>query len=156
MKITKALKIITIFFASILLTTTLHAQDLQGVSFDDYLKTFDYNERKNMKIEILEMINLYKQGMVQIIDIRFPEEYQAYSFSFIKNIPLNELPERLGELDKTKTIITICPHYDRAEIARTSLTLKGFRSKYLVEGAVGLAEYLRGDKARDFISSIKK
>ncbi len=109
-----------------------------------------------MKIEIPEMLDLYKQGTVQIIDIRFSEEYQAYNFSFIKNIPLNELPERLGELDKTKIIVTICPHYDRAEIARTYLTLKGFRSKYLVDGAVGLAEYLRGDKAKDFINAIKK
>jgi len=150
------MKLIVISFAVVLMATTLYAQDLKSVSFDDYLKSFDYKERKNMKIEIPEMLELYKQGTVQIIDIRFSEEYQAYNFSFIKNIPLNELPERLGELDKTKIIVTICPHYDRAEIARTYLTLKGFRSKYLVDGAVGLAEYLRGDKARDFINAIKK
>ncbi len=152
----KKMKLIVISFAVVLMATTLYAQDLKSVSFDDYLKSFDYKERKNMKIEIPEMLELYKQGTVQIIDIRFSEEYQAYNFSFIKNIPLNELPERLGELDKTKIIVTICPHYDRAEIARTYLTLKGFRSKYLVDGAVGLAEYLRGDKARDFINAIKK
>jgi rhodanese-related sulfurtransferase len=149
-------KMIVMSFAAVLMATTLYAQDLKSVSFDDYLKSFDYKERKNMKIEIPEMLDLYKQGTVQIIDIRFSEEYQAYNFSFIKNIPLNELPERLGELDKSKIIVTICPHYDRAEIARTYLTLKGFRSKYLVDGAVGLAEYLRGDKARDFINAIKK
>jgi len=143
-------------FAAILMVTTLYAQDLTSVFFDEYLTTFDYKERKNMKIEIPEMLELYKQGTIQIIDIRFPEEYQAYSFGFIKNIPLNELPARLGELDSTKIIVTICPHYDRAEIARTYLTLKGYRSKYLVDGAVGLAEYLRGDKAKDFINAIKK
>ena len=143
-------------FAAILMITSLYAQDLKSVSFDEYLKTFDYKERKNMKIDIPEMLELYKQGTIQIIDIRFPEEYQAYSFGFIKNIPLNELPARLGELDSTKIIVTICPHYDRAEIARTYLTLKGYRSKYLVDGAVGLAEYLRGDKAKDFINAIKK
>jgi len=149
-------KMIVTFFAAMMITTVVHAQDSQSLSFDEYLKTFDYKERKNMKIEIPEMLNLYKQGTVQIIDIRFPEEYQTYSFSFIKNISLNELPERLGELDKTKIIVTICPHYDRAEIARTYLTLKGYRSKYLVAGTVGLAEYLRGDMAKDFIDSIKK
>jgi len=150
------MKLIAMSFIAVLMATMLYAQDLKSVSFDDYLKSFDYKERKNMKIEIPEMLDLYKQGTVQIIDIRFSEEYQAYNFSFIKNIPLNELPERLGELDKTKIIVTICPHYDRAEIARTYLTLKGFRSKYLVDGAVGLAEYLRGDKAKDFINAIKK
>ena len=93
--------------------------------------------------------------MVQIIDIRFREEHQVYSFSFIKNIPLNELPDRLEELDKSKIIVTVCPHYDRAEIARTFLTLKGYESKYLVEGLLGLADYLRGDRAKDFFKEQK-
>jgi rhodanese-related sulfurtransferase len=150
------MKMFVIFFALILFTSTLYSQELQSVSFDEYLKTFNYQERKDMKIEIPEMLALYKKGTIQVIDIRFKEEYQVYNFSFIKNIPLNELPDRLDELDKTKIIVTICPHYDRAEIARTYLTLKGFRSKYLVDGAVGLAEYLRGDKARDFSMVITK
>ena len=152
----KNLSLITFSLFSLLMHTSLSAQDLQSVSFDDYLKRFDYKERKNMKVDIPEMLDLYKQGKVQIVDIRFPEEYQAYSFSFIKNIPLNELPARLGELDSSKVIVTVCPHYDRAEIARTYLTLKGFQSKYLVDGVVGLAEYLRGDKARDFIQATQQ
>ena len=123
----------------------------ENVTFENYLKSFDYQERSNMKIGIPETLHLYKLGRAQIIDIRFKEEYQAYSFSFIKNIPLNELPDRLKELDKTKIIVTVCPHYDRAEIARTYLTLKGYRSKYLVEGLLGLADYLRGDRAKDFM-----
>ena len=152
----KNLALITFSLFSLLMHTSLSAQDLQTVSFDDYLKRFDYKERKNMKIDIPEMLDLYKQGKVQIVDIRFPEEFQAYSFSFIKNIPLNELPARLAELDSSKVIVTVCPHYDRAEIARTYLTLKGFQSKYLVDGVVGLAEYLRGDKARDFIQATQQ
>ncbi len=140
----------------LLLVMPLAASAADNVTFENYLKRFDYQERKDMKIGIAEMLQLYKQGKVQIIDVRFPEEHQAYSFSFIKNIPLNELPDRLGELDKTKIIITACPHYDRAEIARTFLTLNGYRSKYLTDGLLGLAEYLRGDKAKDFIHEIKK
>lgn len=104
-----------------------------------------------MKIGIQEMLTLYKQGRVQVIDVRFLEEYQVYSFSFIKNIPLNELPSRLNELDSSKLIITVCPHYDRAELARTFLTLKDYRSRYLSDGLLGLADYLRGDRAKDFV-----
>ena len=124
----------------------------ESVSFENYLKAFDYQERRNMKIGIPEMLHLYKQGSVQIVDIRFREEHQVYSFGFMKHIPLNELPDRLKELDKSKIIVTVCPHYDRAEIARTFLTLKGYQSKYLVEGLLGLADYLRGDRAKDFIN----
>jgi rhodanese-related sulfurtransferase len=133
----------------LLMTTQVYAGE--SVSFENYLKAFDYQERRNMKIGIQEMLHLYKQGSVQIIDIRFREEHQVYSFGFIKHIPLNELPDRLKELDRSKIIVTVCPHYDRAEIARTFLTLKGYQSKYLVEGLLGLADYLRGDRAKDFI-----
>jgi rhodanese-related sulfurtransferase len=152
----KKIKFFALLLAALFVHFPLFAQEQKDISFDDYLKSFDYKERKNMKIDIPEMLELYKQGSAQIIDIRFSEEYQAYNFGFIKSIPLNELPARLAELDKNKIIVTVCPHYDRAEIARTYLTLKGYRSKYLVDGAVGLAEYLRGDKARDFINAIKK
>lgn len=147
-------KILGIAVLSIFMSAAAYAGEV--VTFENYLKAFDYQERKDMKIGIPEMLQLYTQGKVQIVDVRFPEEYQAYSFGFIKNIPLNELPDRLKELDKSKIIVTACPHYDRAEIARTFLTLKGYRSKYLIDGLLGLAEYLRGDKAKDFINEIKR
>jgi rhodanese-related sulfurtransferase len=148
------MKIVIALLFTLLSITPVHSGE--SVSFENYLRSFDYQERSNMKIGIPEMLHLYKQGSVQIVDIRFREEYQAYSFSFIKHIPLNELPDRLNELDRTKIIVTVCPHYDRAEIARTFLTLKGYRSKYLVEGLLGLADYLRGDRAKDFINDMKQ
>ena len=146
-------KIIMLLVFSIFITPVTYAKE--SVTFENYLKAFDYQERSNMKIGIPEMLQLYKQGMVQIIDVRFPEEHKVYSFSFIKNIPLNELPDRLKELDKSKIIVTVCPYYDRAEMARIFLTLKGYRSKYLVEGLLGLADYLRGDRAKDFFKEQK-
>jgi thiol-disulfide isomerase/thioredoxin len=79
----------------------------ESVTFENYLKAFDYQERSNMKIGIPEMLQLYKQGMVQIIDVRFPEEHQVYSFGFMKHIPLNELPTRLNELDSMIAIASI-------------------------------------------------
>jgi rhodanese-related sulfurtransferase len=147
------MKLFTAILFTLLITTPVYSGE--SVSFENYLRSFDYQERSNMKIGIPEMLILHKQGMVQIIDIRFREEHQVYSFGFIKNIPLNELPARLKELDRSKIIVTVCPHYDRAELARTFLTLKGYRSKYLVEGLLGLADYLRGDIAKDFINEMK-
>jgi rhodanese-related sulfurtransferase len=129
---------------------------LYAENFDSYLKHFDYNERTEMKIKSLEAIELYKMGEVEFVDIRFKEEQASWSFPFMKQIPLNELPDRLNELDKNKTIITVCPHYDRAEIARLYLTLKGYKSRYLNDGLLGLADYLRGDEAKEFIMETKK
>ena len=121
-----------------------------GLDFSSYLRAFDYQERQNMKIKAPELKKLYQQGKVQIVDIRFPEETALWGINFATRIPLNELPDRLAELDKSKIIVTACPHYDRASIARHYLTLKGYKSRYLVGGLLGLTESLRGDDAREF------
>lgn len=122
--------------------------------FSEYLTKFDYAERKEMKVKLDELVELIKEEKVEIIDIRFREEVEAWNINFIKSIPLNELPHRLDELDKDKIIVTTCPHYDRAAIARHYLTLQGFRSKYLVDGLLGFTEFLRGDNAKSFIEII--
>lgn len=121
--------------------------------FDEYLTAFTYQERKDMKIESKELVELLKKGEAQLIDIRFPEEVAAWRMGFAKNIPLNELPSRLNELDKNKLIVTACPHNDRSHIARMYLTTKGYRVRYLHDGLIGLAELLRGDAAKDFIDT---
>ena len=128
---------------------------MKEINFDTYLKEFDYQERKDMKIQMPELFELYAKGQAQIIDIRFPEEYEAWHIGFGSHIPLNELPDRLGEIDKNKTIVTMCPHYDRAEIARLFLKLKGFEARYLTDGMLKVVDYLRGDKARDYLEKLK-
>ena len=93
-------------------------------------------------------------GEAQLIDIRFKEEYEAWHMSVAKSIPLPELPQRLTEIDKSKIVVTACPHKDRAIIAMVYLKTQGYRVKYLQDGLLGLADYLRGDNARTFIQSI--
>lgn len=124
---------------------------MSRIPFDDYLRGFDYQERLDMKIQIRELFELYAQGAAQLIDIRFREEYTAWRVGIGQHIPLNELPDRLDELDQDKTIVTMCPHYDRAEIARLYLTLQGFHARYLTDGMLGIADALRGDSARDYM-----
>lgn len=68
------------------------------------------------------------------------------------SIPLADLPNNLGKLDKNKIIVTACPHKDRAIIAMTYLKTQGYQVKYLTDGLIGLAEYLRGNNAYNFIS----
>jgi len=124
-------------------------------SFDAYLRSFDYDERKAMKIQLSEMFELYAAGQAQVIDIRFKEEYEAWHIGFGQHVPLNELPDRLDELDRDKTIVTMCPHYDRAKIARLFLTLKGFNARYLTDGMLGIVDYLRGDRAKNYMEKIR-
>jgi rhodanese-related sulfurtransferase len=123
--------------------------------FSAYLSSFDYDERRAMKIGTREMLELYSEGKAQLIDIRFKDEYEAWHLGIGKNIPLNELPSRLAELDRSKLIVTMCPHSDRAGIARLYLKLKGFDARYLTDGLLGTADYLRGERAEDFMTNIK-
>jgi len=126
----------------------------QKINFESYLKNFDYQERKDMKIQIPELLELYKKNLVQLIDIRFKEEYEAWNIGFGEHIPLNELPNRLDEIDKNKIVVTMCPHYDRSSIARLFLKLNGFNARYLTDGMLGFVDYLRGDKAKDWMDDI--
>ena len=127
---------------------------IQTKDFGDYLRGFDYDERKAMKIQLPQLLKLYAEGKAQLIDIRFNEELAAWQVGIGQHIPLNELPDRLDELDRGKTIVTMCPHYDRAEIARLYLTLQGYHSRYLTDGMLGIANHLRGDIARDYMALV--
>ncbi len=71
----KIVPILVIFF---LAASYLYANDeLKSISFDNYLKKFDNKERRDMKIRIPELLELYKQNKVQIIDIRTSQEYEC-------------------------------------------------------------------------------
>ena len=119
-----------------------HGDEPKGDAFDAYLKKFDNREREKMKIRIPELIRLYRQNRVQIVDIRTAKEHSAYHLDFIPHIPIDEFPDRLDELDRGKIIVPVCSVYVRAAIVRTYLTLKGFEARYLLDGMVGLARYL--------------
>ncbi|MEE8588501.1 MAG: rhodanese-like domain-containing protein [Sulfurimonadaceae bacterium] len=141
--------------SGLLFSITLQAQTKES-TYDAYLSAFTYEERKEMKINSVELTVMLEEGTAQFIDIRFKEEFEAWHMGAAINIPLNELPQRLNELDKNKVIVTACPHKDRAIMARTFLKLKGFETRYLVDGLTGLAEYWRGDNAREFIQERHK
>ena len=145
----------TLFFGILFLGMCIPAYSSDS-QLEKYITTFDYAARKEMKMDSKGLIKLLRQGKAQLIDIRFPEEYSAWKVGPSKNIPLNELPNRLSELDKNKIIVTACPHRDRAAVAMTYLRSKGIKAKYLTDGLIGLAENLRGDNARDFTDALKK
>lgn len=139
----------------ILLAIILLVSWIQAKEFEAYLKSFDYDARRDMKVKAVEMLTLVEEGEAIVIDIRFPDEFKAWHMGFSKNIPLNELPNRLNELPKDKLIITACPHNDRANIARMFLILNGYNAKYLSDGLLKTADFLRGDNAKEFYEELK-
>ena len=137
----------------LLLSSFVFAGDAK---LENYIASFDYAARKEMKMDSKGLIKLLKEGGAQLIDIRFKEEYAAWKVGPSISIPINELPNRLNELDTSKIIVTACPHKDRATVAMVYLRSKGIKAKYLTDGLLGLAENLRGDAAQDFIQQLPK
>jgi len=126
----------------------------QDSAFDGFLTRFDYETRADMKIGSKKLLAWLAEGKAVLVDIRFPEETQAWKMGFGLFIPLNELPRRFKELPRDKIIVAACPHKDRSAIAMTYLRTKGYDARYLTDGLTGLAENLRGDEAREFMEDI--
>lgn len=126
----------------------------EAPSLEEYLLSFDYAQRRAMKIGSRQLLDLLLDDQAVLVDIRFSEEQQAWAMGFGLTIPLNELPRRLDELPRDKIIVTACPLKDRAIIAMTYLRTRGFEARYLTDGLLGLTRDLRGDDARFFLESL--
>lgn len=72
----------------------------------------------------------------QCIDVRTPGEYKAHHRPQFKNIPLNELPNKVSKLDKNKDIVVICQSGMRSGRAAKLLKQQGFTNIYNVKGGM--------------------
>ncbi len=87
-----------------------------------------------------------RDGSVTLLDTRTPAEYsRGYVNGFI-NIPVDELRERLHELDKNKPVYVICQSGLRSYIASRILTENGFEA-YNFAGGFRFYDTVRNDKA---------
>jgi len=68
-----------------------------------------------------------------ILDVRTPEEYEAGHVPGAINIPYDQVPSRLSELEdqKDQDIVVYCKSGRRAGIANEELTAAGFRVLHL-------------------------
>jgi len=69
---------------------------------------------------------LPRDGSVTLLDTRTEEEFSGGHIDGCINIPVDELRERLGELDKSKSVYVICQSGIRSYIATRILAGNGF------------------------------
>ena len=70
-----------------------------------------------------------------LIDVREPHEYQICKIPGSKLIPLGDLPQRVGELDKASKLIVHCKMGGRSARAVAFLRSQGFDATN-VEGGI--------------------
>lgn len=61
-----------------------------------------------------------------MIDVREPDEVATGAIAGSTNIPLGQLPARIGELDRTTPIVTVCQGGGRSQRAAEALAGVGF------------------------------
>ena len=73
-----------------------------------------------------EVADLPRDGSVTLLDTRTPEEYAEGHADGFFNIPVDELRERLSELDASKPLYVMCQSGLRSYISCRILTQEGF------------------------------
>ena len=71
-----------------------------------------------------------------LLDVREPNEFQYARIDKSVLIPLNQIPQRIGELDPQQNIVVICHHGVRSRQVAYYLERAGFRNVVNLEGGV--------------------
>ena len=79
---------------------------------------------------------LLDEGKIQLLDVRQPEELEIARIGSAVNIPLNELAQRLGELDRSRPVVAFCHHGMRSEMAGRLLERNGFTDIAHLSGGI--------------------
>ena len=89
--------------------------------------------------------NLPRDGSVTLLDTRTAMEYSRGHIKGFVNIPVDELRERLGEIDRAKPVYVICQSGLRSYIASRILTGSGFDA-YTFAGGFRFYDQIRRDR----------
>lgn len=76
----------------------------------------------------------------QLVDVRADHEWEVGRIAGATHIPLPELPQRTGEIDKDRPVVIYCRGGNRSSMASTALADAGFDAVKLAEGIVGWNE----------------
>lgn len=71
-----------------------------------------------------------------LVDVRDADELETVKVDWAKWIPMAEIPQRLGELNKDGEIAVMCHHGGRSARVAAFLTAQGFTHVYNVDGGV--------------------
>lgn len=95
-------------------------------------------QRRGEKVSILQATQLINQGKGVILDVREPDAFAAGHLRDAKNIPLKDLPNRLGELEKfkSKSVIAVCQTGVQSAKAAAQLKKAGFNEAFSLNGGV--------------------
>ncbi len=76
----------------------------------------------------------------QLVDVRVGHEWDAAHIPGATHLPLEQLPERIAELDRERPVILYCRGGTRSSMATEALSDAGLNAVKLSEGIVGWSQ----------------
>jgi len=73
----------------------------------------------------------------QLVDVRADHEWEAGRIEGARHVPLPELAERAGEIEKDRPVVLYCRGGNRSTMAARALSDAGYDAVKLSEGIVG-------------------
>ncbi len=97
-----------------------------------------------MSDEIREVTREEAQELVrdgaQLVDVRADHEWEMGRIEGATHLPLAELSERAGEIDKDRPVVFYCRGGNRSTMAAEAPAAEGYEPAKLSEGIVGWSE----------------
>ena len=106
------------------------------MTFEDVLREMDieFIVSGEYGITVEDAAKLIHKDHFLFLDVRTREEREHLAFPFAMHIPIDELPDRLGELPRDKFIITFCLTGFRGVMAYAFLRTQGFDEVKALKG----------------------
>lgn len=77
-----------------------------------------------------------KKTKTQFIDVRQPSEYKSGHVNGFRNIPLGQIKNRMGEIEKDQTVVVMCHSGARSMQASKILSKNGFTDVLNLAGGI--------------------
>jgi hydroxyacylglutathione hydrolase len=110
---------------------------IAGHADADVVEVWTARQTRPRQLQVMDVQALdsrRKDGGVQIIDVRSPEEWSSGHLPGAIHIPLAALPDRIGDIDPAKPVVVHCQGGGRSAIAASFLKSKGLDGVANLEG----------------------
>ena len=90
--------------------------------------------------DVIELAELRAARAVDVLDVRNPGEWAAGHMPDVPNIPLGQLPDRIGEVSRERPVVVHCQGGMRSAIATSILQARGIKHVLNLTGGFGAWE----------------
>jgi rhodanese-related sulfurtransferase len=125
---------------------------------DELMKSMTFDFFGSGKHKVTSSTHLSSDNAL-FLDVRSKEELETVTFSLVHHmtvlhIPINEIPDRLSEIPRDKTVGIFCSSGVRSTMTYFYLQSQGFENVRIIEG--GYAELVDDFKPGKLLKHIKQ